>query len=388
MKPARAACGRLAALCRGAAVPDGRARARPRRPHRPADPAVDVRVGGGDRPDRLVRRARRAVAADRGCRSRALRRAADDPARRATLLRARRRRALRRSSSTRRSPARRCRPRTSRRPSIYVAFWVGIPVLSVLFGDVFALFSPWRAIATAGSPGPPRGVAARASTPSRSRTRRWLGRWPAALGILGVRLGRAGLRRNRDDPVDARDPRARLRASCSSSAWRLRRSTRGASAADAFGVYFNLFARLSVLDARERRAVRAPAAVRAAAARAVAGDGRAARACDRHDDLRRRLERRRCGSTRAAAAGSFFADLGARSRVASELASTRRARGRDRVLIVGSSTGWGSAACATRRRGPRRARAGARVRAHARSRSRSPTRSRTTSRCSSSRARR
>ncbi len=30
---------------------------------------------------------------------------------------------------------------------IYVIFWVGIPVLSVLFGDLFASFSPWRASA-------------------------------------------------------------------------------------------------------------------------------------------------------------------------------------------------------------------------------------------------
>src|SRR6204780_173209 len=30
---------------------------------------------------------------------------------------------------------------------VYVVFWVGLPVLSVLFGDVFAAFSPWRSCA-------------------------------------------------------------------------------------------------------------------------------------------------------------------------------------------------------------------------------------------------
>jgi hypothetical protein len=30
--------------------------------------------------------------------------------------------------------------------AVYVGFWVGIPVLSLLFGDVFTLLSPWRAI--------------------------------------------------------------------------------------------------------------------------------------------------------------------------------------------------------------------------------------------------
>ena len=30
--------------------------------------------------------------------------------------------------------------------AVYVGFWVGIPFLSLLFGDVFGLFSPWRAL--------------------------------------------------------------------------------------------------------------------------------------------------------------------------------------------------------------------------------------------------
>ncbi len=33
--------------------------------------------------------------------------------------------------------------------AVYVGFWVGIPFLSLLFGDVFRLFSPWRAIGRA-----------------------------------------------------------------------------------------------------------------------------------------------------------------------------------------------------------------------------------------------
>ena len=32
---------------------------------------------------------------------------------------------------------------------IFVIFWVGIPFLSALFGDVFAPFNPWRAVARA-----------------------------------------------------------------------------------------------------------------------------------------------------------------------------------------------------------------------------------------------
>ena len=32
---------------------------------------------------------------------------------------------------------------------VYVGFWVGIPFASLLFGDVFRLLSPWRAIGRA-----------------------------------------------------------------------------------------------------------------------------------------------------------------------------------------------------------------------------------------------
>lgn len=66
---------------------------------------------------------------------------------------------------------------------IYYVFWVGIPFASAVLGDVFALFNPWRALA--------RGAAAVAGriaggdTPEPLAYPRWLGRWPAAIGILG-----------------------------------------------------------------------------------------------------------------------------------------------------------------------------------------------------------
>lgn len=67
---------------------------------------------------------------------------------------------------------------------IYVIFWVGLAFASLLFGDVFRAFNPWRAIA--------RGFAwiARAVRRGRPvtpplRYPSWLGRWPAVVGILG-----------------------------------------------------------------------------------------------------------------------------------------------------------------------------------------------------------
>jgi hypothetical protein len=63
--------------------------------------------------------------------------------------------------------------------AIYVAFWVGIPLLSVLLGDVFALFSPWRAIYRWISGAARRVSPGLGAEPMRYPER--LGRWPAAL---------------------------------------------------------------------------------------------------------------------------------------------------------------------------------------------------------------
>ena len=55
---------------------------------------------------------------------------------------------------------------------ILITFWVGLVFASVLFGDVFRAFSPWRAI---GRVLPSKGL---------REYPEHLGRWPAAIGIL------------------------------------------------------------------------------------------------------------------------------------------------------------------------------------------------------------
>jgi hypothetical protein len=66
---------------------------------------------------------------------------------------------------------------------VYVVFWVGLVPLSVLVGDVFAAFNPWRAIARAGSWIAHR-VAGDRVPPVLPYPAR-LGRWPAVVGLLG-----------------------------------------------------------------------------------------------------------------------------------------------------------------------------------------------------------
>jgi hypothetical protein len=66
---------------------------------------------------------------------------------------------------------------------LYVTAWLGFPLFSVVFGDVFRPFNPWRALGRAvggaftliaGQP------------PAHLRYPQALGRWPAAIGLLAV----------------------------------------------------------------------------------------------------------------------------------------------------------------------------------------------------------
>lgn len=123
---------------------------------------------------------------------------------------------------------------------VFVAFWVGVPVLSLLFGDVFAALSPWRAI------GRVVGTAVRRvggeATPEPLPYPVWLGRWPATAGILifaWVELAYP----NRDDPSQLA-----VMMLAYAAVQLLGMSLYGVRAwterADAFGVVFNLYSRI------------------------------------------------------------------------------------------------------------------------------------------------
>ena len=70
--------------------------------------------------------------------------------------------------------------------AVYVGFWVGIPFLSLLLGDVFRLLSPWRAIGrlTGWAAARVGGDAMPEPLPYPER----LGHWPAALGIVAFAI--------------------------------------------------------------------------------------------------------------------------------------------------------------------------------------------------------
>ncbi len=67
---------------------------------------------------------------------------------------------------------------------IYVIFWVGTPVASVLFGDVFRALSPWRTCARA-SNALVRALRGRRQSAPPLGYPKWLGMWPAVAVIVG-----------------------------------------------------------------------------------------------------------------------------------------------------------------------------------------------------------
>jgi hypothetical protein len=129
---------------------------------------------------------------------------------------------------------------------IYVLFWVGLVPLSILLGDVFHAFNPWRAIGRAAG-----FAAARLTswTEPPFRYPEWLGRWPAAAGLFGFAWIELGY-------TDGADPSTLALATLvyttitliamacfGTEVWIAR--------GEAFSVYFNLFSRISSLTVRD-----------------------------------------------------------------------------------------------------------------------------------------
>jgi hypothetical protein len=135
---------------------------------------------------------------------------------------------------------------------IYVIFWVGLPVASVLFGDVFHALSPWRTSA--------RALAAlarllRGGRPLRAPLRypKWLGLWPAIAGIVGFAwLELIYVEKDRPSTLAALSLGYLLVMLAGMALFGIEEWT---SHADGFGVYFNLLSKLSALVRREDGAV-------------------------------------------------------------------------------------------------------------------------------------
>jgi hypothetical protein len=148
---------------------------------------------------------------------------------------------------------------------VFVHFWVGIPLLSLFFGDVFAAFSPWRAVGRATG-----WVVARVGEPVEPLAYpAWLGRWPAAAGILffaWVEL----VYTNRTDPSTLAIM-AVTYAAVQLIGMSLYGERQWTHHADPFAVYFSLFGRLAPLQWHGRRVALRPPGTAVAGLDTVAG---------------------------------------------------------------------------------------------------------------------
>jgi hypothetical protein len=134
---------------------------------------------------------------------------------------------------------------------VYVIFWVGFVAASVLFGNVFKAFNPWRAIARFVA-----WVSSRASgaAPAPLPYPKWLGRWPAALGIFAFAWVEL-IYVNRQDPSTL-SILALAYAATQLIGMSLYGTDTWTERADAFSNYFGLFARLSILARKGDMVVR------------------------------------------------------------------------------------------------------------------------------------
>ena len=137
---------------------------------------------------------------------------------------------------------------------VFVTVWLGMVAISVVFGDLFRAFNPWRAIAR--TVGAIFELVARQSPPPPLRYPDRLGRWPAVAGILAfvwleLIYGAAGFQ------TVGLTPHTVAVATLVYSAYTfvgmaLFGSERWLDRGEAFSVYFSMFASLAPLQVRDR----------------------------------------------------------------------------------------------------------------------------------------
>jgi hypothetical protein len=136
---------------------------------------------------------------------------------------------------------------------IFVTAWLGLALFSVLLGDVFPPFSPWRAIGRA------VGAGFRTLTgqrPAHLAYPEWLGRWPAAFGLvafvwLEVVYGEGSI-------SGGLTPHSTAVAALAYTIYTLAMMTvfgaeEWSRRGETFAVYYNMLSQLSVFELRDGR---------------------------------------------------------------------------------------------------------------------------------------
>ncbi len=124
---------------------------------------------------------------------------------------------------------------------VFVVFWLGLVPLSVLFGDVFRAFNPWRALGRAVAW--VAQTAARGPIPAPLAYPERLGHWPAAAGIFAFAVLEL-VASDGDKPENVAI--AALAYSVATFVGMALYGVEGwCERGEGFGVYYNLFARIS-----------------------------------------------------------------------------------------------------------------------------------------------
>ena len=131
---------------------------------------------------------------------------------------------------------------------VYVGFWLGLVPLSLLFGDIFRAFNPWRALGRATG-----WVIGRlsSSVPEVLPYPRRLGHWPAAIGLLA--FGWLELVSTSGDDPSTVATATLIYSAVTFVGMSLYGVEQWSRNAEAFGVYFGLFARMSPIERRDGR---------------------------------------------------------------------------------------------------------------------------------------
>jgi hypothetical protein len=130
---------------------------------------------------------------------------------------------------------------------VYVIFWLGLVPASVLFGDVFKAFNPWRAIGRAVGWSAARAASGGLPAPLAYPER--LGHWPAAAGVFLFAV--MELVASNGDQPDTLAIATLLYTAITFVAMALYGVETWITRGEAFSVYFNLFSRISPFETRD-----------------------------------------------------------------------------------------------------------------------------------------
>jgi hypothetical protein len=129
---------------------------------------------------------------------------------------------------------------------VFVIFWLGLVPLSVLFGDVFRAFNPWRA--TGRAVGWAAAKVTRSGMPAPLAYPERLGHWPAALGIFAFAV--LELVRSGGDEPETVAIATLVYSALTFIAMALYGVEAWSARGEAYSVYFNLFSRISPFETR------------------------------------------------------------------------------------------------------------------------------------------